>query len=492
MAYTFKTRPFDHQRTALKRAMGRAGYAYLMEMGTGKTKVIIDEAGILFDNREIDTMVVFAPKGVYRNWVRELEIHMGVPYVVEYWVAGGGNKAQQRALEKILSPRPHVLRILLVNIEAMSTTGIATRYVEKFIGSGRCYAAVDESTKIKSPTSACTKNITKMCRGCYRRRIATGSPAPNSPLDLFSQFEFLAPGLIGSTSYHNFKARYAVTQKKEFKVKKNGVPITNRDGTEKTNKVDVIVGYKNVPDLTQRVGAHSYRVLKEECMDLPPKVYRMADVDLTDQQATMYAAMRDEAFVEFAGGFTSSQSSIVTLMRLQQILAGHIKDADGNMHRIPSNRVETLLEQMEGMSGAAIIWSRFRPEVEDIVGAIRANYGEESVAQFHGGNTNTRVEESLRFVNSDRCRFMVSTQQSGAFGNTWLKGTNTFYSSNSFNLEHRLQSEDRPHRGGQTQKCTYTDLVAEGTIDMKLIRALRAKINIAETIMDDDPREWLI
>lgn len=479
MTYTFKTRPYEHQRTALRRAMGRQGYAYLMEMGTGKTKVMIDEMGIEYDSGNVDCAIFMAPKGVYRNWVRELKVHCGCDYVVEYWESGGGSKTKQAALDKHLTPRSDgKLRILLVNVEALSQSGgVAEKYVTAFAKSGRCYMGLDEATTIKNPGATRTKNVIKLGQLCRIRRIATGSPTPNSPLDLFSQFEFLGSGLLGSTSFFNFRARHAMMQQKEFGGR----------------KVQIVVGYRNVEQLNGLVSQHSYRVLKEECLDLPAKTYRMVDVELTDEQRRLYRQMKDEAFAELAGGaFVSSQSAITTLLRLQQMLCGHVGDADGNVHPVPSNRVDVLMQELEGVSGAAIIWSRFRHEIDAIAEAIRANYGEAALAQYHGGNTAIREADAQRYIDDDRCRFMVSTQQSGGYGNTWLKGTNTFYVSNSFNLEHRLQSEDRAHRSGQTEKCTYTDLCAVGTVDEKLISALRAKINIAETIMGDNPREWLV
>lgn len=475
MIYEFKTKPFGHQKEGLAKARGRKGFAFFMEMGTGKTKLAIDEAGILWTEGQIDTMLIFAPKGVYRNWIRELGMHMAVPYTVQYWESGGGNKDKQRRLDALLTPDKTCLRVLVMNIEAIQTKGVATNYAHKFVESGRCYINIDESTTIKNPTSSRTKEAIALGRKCAYRRVSSGSPSPNSPLDLFSQFDFLGEGMIGTRSYFNFRARYAVMQQKNFGGR----------------KVQVVVGYRNVADLNKYVTEHSFRKLKEECMDLPPKVYRSLDVELTEEQSRLYAAMRDEAFAEFEGGFSSSQNAITTLMRLQQILCGHIRDADGNLHRVSSNRISTIMDDLEGVSGACIIWSRFRPEVADIYEALRENYGESSVAQYHGGNTDTREAEAQRYIDDDRCRFMVSTQQSGGYGNTWLKGVNVYYASNSFHLDHRLQSEDRPHRGGQTQKCVYTDLIARGTLDDKLIKSLRAKINIAETIMGDSPRDWI-
>lgn len=476
MIYGHKTKPFAHQIETGRRAYKKSGFGFLMEMGTGKTKVAIDEMGVYFCENLIDAAVIFAPKGVYRNWIIELETHLGIKYEVMYWKQGGGNKTYQRQLEKFIEKGKR-FRILLVNIEAMSqTNGVAHKYVKKFVEANRCYIGVDESTTIKNLTSSRTKNTIEIGRLGVFRRIMSGSPAPNSPLDLYSQFEFLGSGLLGTRSYFNFRARYAVMQQKVFGGR----------------KMQVVVGYKNIGELTKMVQDNSYRVLKDECLDLPDKIYRISDVDLTEQQHDLYQKMKNDAFAEIGGSFSNSQSALTTLLRLQQILCGHIVDADGKMHFIQSNRVETLMQELEGVSGGCIIWSRFRPEIDLIANAIKREYGEESVAQYHGGNTNTRVEEAHRYVNDDKCRFMVSTQQSGGYGNTWLKGTNVFYVSNTFSLEHRLQSEDRPHRGGQTQKCTYTDLRAIGTIDEKLIKALRSKIDVATTILGDDPKEWLI
>lgn len=474
--FEFKTKPMDHQKKALGKSRGQEAFAYLMEMGTGKTKVMIDEAAILFDRGEIDTMMVFAPKGVYIGWYKELQIHMAVPYSVSHWVAGGGNKKHQLELSDLCRPDRSVLRVLLVNIEAMSTAGVAEKYVERFLASGRCYGAIDESTKIKNPGANRTKRMVRMGARMSRRRIATGSPVTRSPLDLFSQFEFLKPGLLGFRSWFNFRARFAVMQEKRFGGR----------------KVNIVVGYRNMGELTEKLQEHSYRVLKEECLDLPPKTYMFREVELTDQQATLYASMRDQAFAEFGDNFVSSQQAITTLLRLHQIVCGHITDDDGRIISLASNRVNELMEWAEEVRADGIIWARYQHDIDKISEAIKTNYGEASLAQFHGRNSATRQDDVRRFLDDDRCRWMLSTQQSGGYGNTWLNGIDTAYFSNSFDLELRMQSEDRPHRSGQTQHCTYTDLVARGTIDERLIGALRNKLNIAEAILGDSPRNWLI
>lgn len=491
MFYEFKTKPYVHQKTALEKSgilkkSPRPSYAWLMEMGTGKSKVDCDESGIMYSLGLIDTWIIWAPKGVYNNWVKkngELETHMAVPYTAVKWESGGGNATNRKALEKLLSPA-NSLRILVINIESVSMGTKALKYVEKLINSSeknkdgkfKVKMSVDESTKIKNPDSKRTSNVIALGRLCAFKRILTGSPITKNPLDAYGQFTFLDPKILGHNSWFSFRARYAVMQEQHFG----------------SRKVKVIVGFRNQEEIKHRIQDHSYRVLKEDCLDLPQKIYQTREVDLTPEQESTYLQMKTQAFAEFKNGFTSAQNAITVLMKLQQIVCGHVKDLDGNVHRLPTNRIEALLEVIEETNSDVIIWSRYREDIDRIVEAVKKEYGESSIAEFHGGNTRTRDSEAERFIHDSNCRFIVSTQQSGGYGNTWLNGRQTIYYSNSEDLEHRLQSEDRPHRSGQTQTCFYTDLISPGTIQEKIVKKLRAKMDIASNILGDDPKEWLI
>ena len=484
MTYEFKTQPWEHQREAIRRAWKREGFAYLMEMGTGKSKVAIDEACVYFESAMITGMVVMAPKGVYMNWVREggeLDTHMPDRVrsraVIATWMPGGGNKQNQKMLELALRGGPGI-RILVMNTEAVSTAGPARVYLEKFLQAHTCIWDLDEATFIKNPTAARTKYIVKTAPLAAYRRVMTGSPVTKSPLDLYSMFEFLHSGMLGHRSFYSFRARYAVLRDQNFGGR----------------RVQVVVGYRNLSELTVRLQDHSFRVTKEECLDLPPKVYTRRDVELTPEQEQLYVQIREEAFSMLGddGAFISTSAVITQLLRLQQVLCGHVPDDDGEMHQIPSRRVESLMEVLDEAQGKVIIWARFREDIRRIVEAISKEYGEGSVAQYHGGNVNTRQEDAARFISDPACRFMVSNQQAGGYGNTWIVATTVVYYSNDFDLEKRLQSEDRAHRGGQTEKVTYVDLIARGTIDEHIVKALRSKINIAQTITGDAAREWLV
>lgn len=228
-------------------------------------------------------------------------------------------------------------------------------------------------------------------------------------------------------------------------------------------------------------------------MDLPPKVFIPRDVDLTPEQIRIYDQIKGEALAMLGSeAFVSTPSVITQLLRLQQVICGHVVDDDGNVHDIPTNRLAALMETVEETDGKVIIWSRFRRDIESIAQALGKEYGHGSVAQFHGGNVKTRQDDVNRFINDPSCRFMISNAQSGGRGNTWIVANTVVYYSNDFDLENRVQSEDRAHRGGQTKSVTYVDLIARGTVDERIVKALRSKMDVAAAVTGDDLKEWLI
>lgn len=480
MSFAPVMRPWEHQTRALSRAENREFFAYLMEMGTGKTKVVIDEMLSLYDRGEITTALIIAPKGVYSNWVlNELPAHvpghMSDEVFVAQWHAGGGTAAQRDALTRILQPLPG-LRILVMNTEAFSSGPRGIEMATQFLSSAeRSYMVVDESTFIKSPSAQRTKNITRTGRLASFRRIMTGAPVPRSPLDIWAQAEFLKPGLLGQ-SYFAFRSRYAVLKDMNFG----------------SRRVTTVVGYRNTDELAERIKPWSFRVTKDECLDLPPKIYTTRLVDFTDQQRRIYSEIRDFAIAEIENETSvSAMAVIVQLQKLQQVLCGHVRDDNGQMVEIPTNRVDALAEIVSETTGKVIIWSRFRPDIVKIAARLEKEYGEGTVSQFHGGNTATRDREASEFIHNPDRRFMVSSY-AGGHGNTWIVADTVVYYSNSFDLEKRVQSEDRSHRGGQTRRVTYVDLCVPGTVDEKTIKALRAKIDMAAAITGDNYREWVI
>lgn len=491
--YKEKTKSYAHQLKARLKAhpspkVFLTAFAYFMEMGTGKTKVDIDETGEMYGEGLIDVYVVIAPKGVYMNWVnRELPTHMPDKILSEgllaHWVAGGGNATQAKALKRLYESQSG-LRILVVNTEALSTGRKAWDYIIKVLDSAKVGVkiTVDESTLIKNSRANRTDNVVEL--GTHKnvkfRRIMTGSPVTRSPLDLYSQFEFLGRKLLGFSSFYSFRARYAVMVQKVFGGR----------------KVQIVVGYREVEDLNARIGPHSFRIRKEECLDLPPKVYEQREVELTDEQKRIYASVLENATAaldDLGETHVTATEVITQILRLHQITCGHTMDEVGVLHDIPSNRIEALLELLEEYDGKAIIWSRYRRDIEKIVEALTKEYGADAVVQFHGGTSaKDREIASTGFQSNWLVRFIVSNAQTGGYGNTWTAAGLVVYYSNDYDLEKRMQSEDRAHRVGQHKSVTYVDLVTPGTVDEKILKALRKKINISSAVMGDGYREWLI
>jgi SNF2 family DNA or RNA helicase len=478
--YNFKLEPFEHQKQALTAAGRRPEFGFFMEMGTGKSKVLLDNIGQLYLAGLVNFALIIAPKGVYRNWVtKEIPEHMSddVPHRVIRWVASP-NKKQQDELRSVQTPY-NGLTIFVMNVEAFSSLKgqqagkwLATKFgAYGLIG-------IDESTTIKNHKAKRTKALMKIAAGFAFRRLLTGSPVTKSPLDLYGQTEFLRPGLLGFDSFYAFQGRYAVLNKRTMGAK----------------SFQQIVGYKNLEELTWRVDQFSFRVLKKDCLDLPEKTYTARYVTLTPEQRAMYESIQSQAMHLFENGQMVTAPAVITqLLRLQQVMSGHLKTDDGEIKTFPSTRMDALADILEEHDGKAIIWSRFRYDIVNIVEMLNKRYGEGSSAAYYGDTSdderNWIVGEFQR--PQSRLKFFVGNPATAGYGLTLTEANLVVYYANDFNLETRIQSEDRAHRIGQRNPVTYVDLISEGTIDEKIVAALRAKIEIGSKVLGEEAREWL-
>ncbi len=473
-------KPWAHQVEAMKRLEGQENFALLMAMRTGKTKTLLDDWGRLELAGEVQNLLVIAPGGVYKTWQGAAREHLSIDLnqraLVYCWKSGAGVK-ETRVLDYFIGIKDRP-RVLLINVEALSSVKKARETVTDFLDQGPCMVAVDESTVIKNPTSKRTKFINKEVGGRAKyRRILSGLPSPKSPLDLYSQFEFLDWGILGFKSFFAFRARYAVMQRQIFGGR----------------HVQLVVGYKNIDELRAKIADHSYRVKLEDCYDLPPKIYSKREVQLTKEQTRLYAEMKLFATAKInETAHVTATIVIAQIMRLHQILCGHVADEMGKRHAIPEYRTRALLELLEEYDGKAIIWCSYDFDVRNVSEKLDKEYGSDVVAQFWGGNTSVREEEERRFLNDPDCRFMVATAAAGGRGRTWTVAGLVVYYSNTNDLEHRAQSEERAQGVGKNDSVQYIDLVAPGTVDEKIIHGLRNKIDMATAITGDTYKEWLI
>jgi SNF2 family DNA or RNA helicase len=476
MNYKFKTKPYAHQLTALEKSWNKENFAYFMEMGTGKTKVLIDNLAMLYDKGKIDGALIVAPKGVVKTWYeQELPTHLPdhIENVSVLWQPNI-TKGQQEKLESLFEIET-ALHILVMNVEALSTDK-GVKFANKFINSHKAMMAIDESTTIKTPTAKRTKNIIGIGQNAKYKRIMTGSPITKNPLDLYTQCEFLDPWLLDFSSYYAFRNRYA--EMKTMHVHGRSIQVVDK--------------FQNLSELSDTVKQFSYRVLKEDCLDLPPKVFIKRHVTLTPEQKKVYEQMKKAAIAVLNGKVTTTMTVLTQLMRLHQITCGYVAADDGTTQQVESNRLNELMSVLEDTDGKVIIWANYQMSVSEIMQALTKKYGANSFVHYYGLTPQEDRQDYIRkFQNDPECRFIIGTPQTGGYGITLTQANTVIYYSNGYDLEKRLQSEDRAHRIGQKKTVTYIDLIAEDTIDEKIVEALRKKINIASEVMGEELKEWI-
>ena len=478
MKYDYKTKPFTHQADVLKKSWNKTNWAYFLEMGTGKSKIAIDNAALLFERGKIDTFIVVAPKGVFRNWASiELPAHMPdrINRDVVIW-RPDPPKGHKQALNDLLNPSER-LRVLVMNVEALSTKK-GQRFLEALLGASVALLAVDESTSIKSPKARRTKSLIKLAGLAKYRRILTGFPVTQSPMDLWAQCRFLDKSLLGDCgdNFFQFQYRYAV-------MKRHSV------GTHSYNQ---LVGYRNLEQLTMLIKGFSSRITKDECLDLPAKIYIQRNITLTDEQSRIYQDLKDYALAHLEDDQFMTTTNVMTqLLRMQQILSGHTKTDGGVFVEIADNRLNELMSCLEEVEGQAIIWSRFRYDVQRITEALKKEHGPQSTVSYFGDTSDEARTMAIEQFQNGEARFFVGNPQTGGYGITLTAAKNVIYFANSFDLAVRMQSEDRAHRIGQEDHVTYIDLIAEGTIDERIVKALRTKMDIASVVMGEELKEWL-
>ena len=443
-------------------------------------KKMLDE----IDKKNSSTYIIILEekgKNLNTNQFKDLIFNSSAKKII--FLIGGTNGFKKNVLEKadlvkLFHTDLDKLKIFIINVEAFSTAK-GVKFTENFILGHQVLFAVDESTTIKNPKASRTKAITKLAKNTKYRRILTGSPITQSPLDLYSQTEVLDTNLLGYTSFYSFQNHYG--------------EVVNRYFGGRT--VRQVVGYRNLDELSQKLDSFSYRVLKSDCLDLPEKLYIRRDVTLTAEQKKLYGELKELAITELANQETVSVTNVLTqLLRLHQIVCGHIKSDDGTETPINNNRIDELIEVIAEMQGKIIIWANYRQNILEIVETLQGLFGADAVASYFGDTTPDERERVIKqFQDPDSSlRFFVGNTQTGGYGITLTEAQNVIYYSNNFDLEKRLQSEDRAHRIGQKNNVTYVDLVAKDTVDEKIVTALRNKLDLAQEVLGDDKWEnWL-
>ena len=477
MNYKFKTKPYDHQLKALEKSWNKKHYGYFMEMGTGKSKVLVDNMAMLYDKGKINGALIIAPKGVYNNWYSQeipnhLASHINPKMVL--WTAST-SKTKDKEYQSLFETG-YDLHILIMNVEALSTDK-GRLFAGKFLRAHRALMAIDESTTIKTPTAKRTKAIVALGKEAHYRRILTGSPVTKSPLDLYSQCNFLHEDLLESGSFYSFRNRYAVMKTHNFGGR----------------RVQLVHSYQRLDELADILKGFSYRVLKEDCLDLPDKVYIKREVELSKEQKEAYATMKSAALASLKGKMATAPHVLTQMMRLHQITCGHLKNDDDTITDLKNGRIDELIDLLEEVEGKVIIWANYVHDIKNLIKAVGKEYGSESVVEYYGATTpeaRARAIKSFQDPKS-KVKYFIGNPQTAGYGITLTEAGTVVYFSNGYDLEKRLQSEDRAHRIGQKKSVTYVDFIAPKTVDEKIVKALRSKIDIASQVMGEELKQWI-
>jgi len=472
--YPYKTKPYEHQRNALNESAEKVQWAYFMEMGTGKTKVTIDNIAYLYFQRKITSALIIAPKSVYTVWESEIETHLPdqLKYKIYKW-----NLDKPNEYDKLNDYKD--LRIFLINVEALSTKRGYQGCVDYLTKNKLNFVVLDESTTIKNRSAKRTKNILGLRQLSHIRRILTGSPITKSPLDLFTQCQFLSPELLGFSSYLAFRNRYA---------EMTDIPVGSG------RFISVPKYYKRLEELETKLKFFSTRIRKDQCLDLKPKIRQKRYIELEGEHKKIYDRLRHSALAIVEDSTISFSNKLTEIIKLHQVCNGFTKDDEGKIIGLHKQKLNTLDEVLEETDGKVIIWANYLYNIHEIRDFLIKKYGEESVVSIFGAVSVLERKNAVeRIQKDDKCRFLVGNPTTGGFGLTLTACNTVVYYSNSYNLEVRMQSEDRAHRMGQKESVLYIDIVAKNTLDEAIMKSLTNKGQIAaKTLGEEDLRSWLL
>jgi hypothetical protein len=480
IAFAYKHKPYSHQNKAFALARGKIAFGYFMEMGTGKTKVQLDDAADLHlnggVNGKIDTFIIIAPNGVHAQWVNE-QIPEHLSPAVDYRAAYTGaslSREEQNRMSETLKFKGG-LRIFAIHIDSMSHKK-GQEFLRQILLGGNCLIAIDESSRIKDSNSKRTKFLIEVGKLAKYRRIMTGTPISQGAEDLYSQFAFLDPDILGYGSFFAFRNHFC------------------RLGGFQNKK---IIGYANEQELMDKIDSHTYRVLKDDCLDLPERNYITRQVLMHPEQQRIYDQVRKDFFVELDQGILTAKMAVQRITRLQQIVNGFIwKNAKKDKYtgeviepfmyqEFPQNRVQATIDIIKetNPNTKVIVWIKFQGDYK----LLSEAFEKEGIGftDYVGATpTEVRAEHIERFRTDPKCKVFLATPRAGGIGLNLTCASEVIWFSRDWSLENELQANDRVHRIGQRKVVNYHFLTSPKTVDEKIDKALKSKQSVADNLID--------
>lgn len=461
---------WTHQRECLADSCEREAVAIHWEPRVGKSRVIVENSAYLWDRELIDTTVVIAPNGVHLNWTRnQLPLYWDREdtLVVEWRSARASTKKFQRLMQEALEYDGFVW--FVANIEAMSSKKLV-EYLEKLVAKRRCLMVVDESHYIKNPRAKRTRAMMRLAKHCPFRRTLTGTPTPQGPFDLWSQFYVLDPDILGKR-FVPFKQRYGIWKRVQY-------------GTGPLH--DELVEYRNLDELAGIIAPYVFESNKADLFDLPDRVFARRYFEMSKDHARVYKDLRDELIAMLSSGeMITAPLAIVKLMKLQQISRGHIKNELGDSIDLgdPYPADEATLELIRGNPGKTVVWCRFVHDCQRMSDTL----AEEGIPHVRCDGTvpaDDRPELLVRFNdNDDPTRVWVGTPGTGGLGVDLGSASLMIFHGHGFDLAQRLQALERNYGSSQlAERVDVVDLVAADTVDERALAVLESKKDIARQL----------
>lgn len=446
--FNYKIKPWRHQIDAMKRANLSSGFAYFMEQGTGKTKTALDESQILNHQRLINRVVIICPKSLMTTWRNEIMTHC-TNYKIEIWkdkkIYGDGN-----------------LIYSIINIDAIRLAkGVewATSRVHS-----KTLLIMDESQAIKNIKAKRTAVALKLSRDAGYKRILTGTPITKNVLDMYSQMLFINPYIWNNKSYYAFRNKHCIF-----------------GGYKDTQ----IIGFRKVDEVTNRTDPHSFRITKDECLDLPPKLYSTRYLYLNSKQQSEYNELGRQLGEYWISEKTKNayNNTMLIIGKMHQLVGGNL---DGMQY--DCNKIEECVNILSEGSGKTLIWCKYIKEIERLKLTLEDNGYK--VGTYHGSVSAKKREENKQEFNHGDMDVLILQYSCGGVGLTLNSASTVIFYSNGYVYADRIQAEDRCHRGGQTKSVHYIDLVSlhtdgNSTIDSTILNTLQNKKSLAEEVMNN-------
>ena len=458
-----KGRPFDHQQRAFDFVCGlfglipsgvhSPGAAILAEMGCGKTYITIAIIGILYQFGLVNRCIIVAPLSLLGVWEEEFEKFADFPYNITILKGTGAKKKEQLA-----SVPGEGLQIVIVNYES------AWRLEKELLNFRADIICADEGHKIKEGRTQQAKALHNLADHTKYRCLLTGTLITNKEIDVFSQYRFVNKSIFG-TSFYTFRNRYF-----DMTGYGNHIPVFRKTMTT---------------DFLQRLHSVAFRVTKAECLDLPEITEEVRKVELEPKALKIYKEIEKQSYAELADGEVSAPNILTKLLRLCQVSGGHVTDDDGNTSVVSTAKLDMLEDIIDSSMAEGkklVVMARFSAEIDDIQRLLEKKKIGYSVIR---GGIKDRDEQIRRFQNDDDCMVFVGNIAAAGLGITLTAASTMVFYSLSYNMSDFEQAKARIHRVSQKENCLYIYLVSKGTVDTKVLRALRNQVNLAKLMVDD-------